>query len=166
MERFVFKPKQRAVFVRRFWLFLALPVLLVLVLAGYATLENEDLMVVYAGIGVALVSLMVGVALTKIHHHVTEFELNENTMICRRGILHHETETAPLEMITDASLTRDPLDFLLGSASVRVNTAGEAGYEMNLRWMDSGDAYRLKKNLFELKDAKHARFERSDLHEK
>ncbi|MEM3400163.1 MAG: PH domain-containing protein [Candidatus Micrarchaeia archaeon] len=164
MERIILKPKRIAFLIRRCFFLLLIAIFVFALSSLYLLSLGGEFVFFIGGAALSLLILFFCLILAQLNYHFTEYELNENTMVARTGIIHHKTETAPLEMITDASLTRDPLDFILDTATVHINTAGEHGYEITLDFLGNGEAYYLKKMLFRLKDEKHMRFERSDMH--
>jgi hypothetical protein len=52
------------------------------------------------------------------------YELGENELVARRGILTKSEDVVPYGMVTNVALKRGPLDRWLGLGTLRVHTAG------------------------------------------
>jgi hypothetical protein len=74
-------------------------------------------------------ALWIAVALILIGPYVRsiEYELGEQELIVRRGIITQATDLVPYHMITNVALRRGPVARTLGLGTLKVHTAGYSG---------------------------------------
>ena len=58
------------------------------------------------------------------YYRSIEYELGEEEIVARRGILTKTVETVPYRTVTNVALKRGPLDRLLGIGGLLIHTAG------------------------------------------
>jgi membrane protein YdbS with pleckstrin-like domain len=68
--------------------------------------------------------IVVAVVLIPPYFRSIEYELDEDEIIVRKGIVTKTEKMVPYRMVTNVAIRRDPLDRLLGMGSVQVHTAG------------------------------------------
>jgi membrane protein YdbS with pleckstrin-like domain len=71
--------------------------------------------------------LLVAFLLIPPYYRSIEYELGEEEVITRRGILTKRTDTIPYRTITNISVQRGPLDRWLSMGSIAIHTAGFSG---------------------------------------
>ena len=92
--------------------------------------------------GAGWLYVFVAIALVIPYYRSISFELTDEEVVVRKGILTKSTKTVPYRAITNAEVKRGPLDRLFGLGTVDVHTAGysqQAGAEapmMGLRNYD------------------------------
>ncbi len=102
---------------------LAVPLLVVAVLA-FVFLAGLGWLVALAGF--ALAALLVG-WYPRAHYERWRWQLAPLALELRHGVVVHQREAVPYFRIQQIDITRDPLDRLLGLASLRVTTASATG---------------------------------------
>lgn len=75
------------------------------------------------------------------------FALREKDILYRRGYLVNKTTVVPFNRIQHASISRDPLDKLLGISSLKIFTAGGSGSDLSIPGLAPGLALQLKEAL-------------------
>ncbi|MFH1470815.1 MAG: PH domain-containing protein [Candidatus Micrarchaeota archaeon] len=148
-----FFPKYWAIFVHKYWLVLLLiPVFLV-----WSVLEFFG--IISFGLGHALIALGASLALTagcmvhtKLHKDFMYYELTNNAIVMKRGIINRNTLSVPIEMITDLAIHRNVEEHLLETAVIMVNTAGTGiGYTIKMRYLRVEEARWVHAKLLEMK---------------
>ncbi len=102
---------------------LAVPLLVAAVLA-FVFLAGLGWLVALAGL--ALAALLVG-WYPRAHYERWRWQLTPLALELRHGVVVHQREAVPYFRIQQIDITRDPLDRLLGLASLRVTTASATG---------------------------------------
>ena len=130
MEPIVIHPNRRLItkFVL-FWLSLFI------VIAGFCGLigliisaENDHGMQgLLIGVGVNLVWLIPALLLAEPYYETFQYEIQDDEVIVRAGIITHSVKHVPYRTITNLEVRRDPFDRLLGFGALRIQTAGMSG---------------------------------------
>lgn len=130
MEPIVIRPNRRLItkFVL-FWLSLFI------VIAGFCGLigliisaENDHGMQgLLIGVGVNLVWLIPALLLAEPYYETFQYEIQDDEVIVRAGIITHSVKHVPYRTITNLEVRRDPFDRLLGFGALRIQTAGMSG---------------------------------------
>lgn len=89
----------------------------------------------------------------------TVYELTSRRLRLRDGIVARNGRDIPLSRITDVSFRKGPLDRLLGSGTLIVESAGEHG---QIRLTEIPDVERVQATLFQLVEDERARADRDD----
>ena len=110
---------------------------------------------------VAIVLLMLCLMIPLLRWRTTAYELTTRRLRLRDGIIARNGRDIPLSRITDVSFRKGPLDRLLGSGTLVVESAGEHG---QLRLNEIPNAERVQATLFQLVEDERARVDRDDSH--
>src|ERR1700733_8274750 len=110
---------------------------------------------------VAIVLLMWCLTIPLLRWRTTAYELTTRRLRLRDGIIARNGRDIPLSRITDVSFRKGPLDRLLGSGPLVVESAGEHG---QLRLTEIPNAERVQATLFQLVEDERARADRDDSH--
>ena len=110
---------------------------------------------------VAIVLLMWWLTYPLLRWRTTVYELTTRRLRLRDGIIARNGRDIPLSRITDVSFRKGPLDRLLGSGTLVVESAGEHG---QLRLTEIPNAERVQATLFQLVEDERARADRDDSH--
>ncbi len=147
------------------------------VIHGIVVLFAEDVdMGLFAAVlwGVAggLVALMLAISVPVIvlWYRNLAYEIEDDKIIIRKGILTKIQQNIPMVMVTDFRLQRTLYDRMLGIGSIQIQTAGQSttatGYEGKLAgledWKDLHEDLRQRIRRGELKPADHD--ESTELH--
>ena len=62
-----------------------------------------------------------------LYYRSIHYEIGDEMLVVRRGLLTKSVKMVPIRAITNISLRRGPLDRLLGLGSIKVETAGQMG---------------------------------------
>jgi membrane protein YdbS with pleckstrin-like domain len=89
----------------------------------------------------------------------TTYELTTRRLRLREGILARSGRDFPLTRISDVSFSRGPIDRLVGSGKLIVESAGEHG---QLVLPEIPQVERVQATLFQLVEDEHARLARED----
>jgi len=108
---------------------------------------------------VAIVLLMWWLMIPLLRWRTTVYELTTRRLRLRDGIIARNGRDIPLSRITDISYRKGPLDRLLGSGTLVVESAGEHG---QLRLTEIPGVERVQATLFQLVEDERARAERDD----
>jgi membrane protein YdbS with pleckstrin-like domain len=122
----VLKPKIRPFLIVIAALMILVAVLDMIVLAMYP--GSYDVILV---VGLALIALL-GVAVLSLLYKRAywTYEINDEDLVEKRGIVAFETEVMPYNKIQDISIERSFLGILFGMGDILIFTAGEADYEI------------------------------------
>jgi len=110
---------------------------------------------------VAIVLLMWCLTIPLLRWRTTAYELTTRRLRLRDGIIARNGRDIPLSRITDVSFRKGPLDRLLGSGTLIVESAGEHG---QLRLNEIPNAERVQATLFQLVEDERVRADRDDSH--
>jgi membrane protein YdbS with pleckstrin-like domain len=105
---------------------------------------------------VAIVLLMWWLIIPLLRWRTTVYELTTRRLRLRDGIIARNGRDIPLSRITDISYRKGPLDRLLGSGTLVVESAGEHG---QLRLTEIPGVERVQATLFQLVEDERARAE-------
>src|SRR6202012_534632 len=105
----------------------------------------------------AIVLLMWWLIYPLLRWRTTRYELTTRRMRLRTGVVARNGSDIPLSRITDVSFRKSPLDRLLGSGTLVVESAGEHG---QLRLNEIPNAERVQATLFQLVEDERARVDR------
>lgn len=105
---------------------------------------------------VAIVLLMWWLIIPLLRWRTTVYELTTRRLSLRDGIIARNGRDIPLSRITDISYRKGPLDRLLGSGTLIVESAGEHG---QLRLNEIPGVERVQATLFQLVEDERARAE-------
>lgn len=108
---------------------------------------------------VAIVLLMWWLMYPLLRWRTTVYELTTRRMRIRDGIIARNGRDIPLSRITDISFRKGPLDRLLGSGTLVVESAGEHG---QLRLTEIPHVERVQATLFQLVEDERERAEHDD----
>ena len=108
---------------------------------------------------VAIVLLMWWLIIPLLRWRTTVYELTTRRMRLRDGIIARNGRDIPLSRITDISYRKGPLDRLLGSGTLIVESAGEHG---QLRLTEIPGVERVQATLFQLVEDERARADHDD----
>jgi membrane protein YdbS with pleckstrin-like domain len=108
---------------------------------------------------VAIVLLMWWLMYPLLRWRTTVYELTTRRMRLRNGIISRNGRDIPLSRITDVSFRTGPLDRLLGSGTLIVESAGEHG---QLRLTEIPHVERVQATLFQLVEDERARADSGD----
>jgi BirA family transcriptional regulator, biotin operon repressor / biotin---[acetyl-CoA-carboxylase] ligase len=108
---------------------------------------------------VAIVLLMWWLIIPLLRWRTTVYELTTRRMSLRDGIIARNGRDIPLSRITDISYRKGPLDRLLGTGTLIVESAGEHG---QIRLTDIPDVERVQATLFQLVEDERARADHDD----
>lgn len=100
-----------------------------------------------SGIGFVLVGLVVTVGRRVVEVLRLRWWLGGDGLELRTGILRVETRTVPYERIQNVDLHQPLLPRVLGLAEVRIETAGAAGSDLTLSYVDAAVAEQLRRAL-------------------
>ena len=107
----------------------------------------------------AIVLLMWWLTIPLLRWRTTVYELTTRRLRLRDGIIARNGRDIPLSRITDVSFRKGPLDRLLGSGTLVVESAGEHG---QLTLNEIPNAERVQATLFQLVEDERARADRDD----
>ncbi|WP_255149561.1 PH domain-containing protein [Halorarius halobius] len=103
------------------------------------------------GLQVALVVIGVGLVVTLAYQYAYvarfDYELTEDTLDIRSGVLSVRTREIPYRRVQNVDLSRNPVQRALGLTEVRVETAGGGETEARLRYVDDEEASRLQREI-------------------
>jgi membrane protein YdbS with pleckstrin-like domain len=108
---------------------------------------------------VAIALIMWWLVYPLLRWRTTVYELTSRRMRLRDGIVARNGRDIPLSRITDVSFRKGPLDRLLGSGTLIVESAGEHG---QLRLTEIPDVERVQATLFQLVEDERAHADRDD----
>jgi membrane protein YdbS with pleckstrin-like domain len=67
--------------------------------------------------------------LMPLYYRSIEYEMGEEELVVRRGIITKSEATVPYRMVTNIDVKRGPLDRLLGIGGLHIHTAGYSGQQ-------------------------------------
>ncbi len=164
-EKVRVKPEFRPIFIKRYLFILVLfPVSLLLLLLSFFNLVQIEMFLLLL-LNLFFFVVLLGAALhSSLERVFTSYEINENVVLKRHGIVNKRSLSIPLEMITDLAIKRDILDQGLESATLLVNTAGTVDYTMHVRHISVENAVWMNNEIVKYKKALHAAQEAASPH--
>ena len=156
-EKVRVKPEFRPIFIKRYLFILVLfsVSLLLLALSFFKLVQIEFVLLLL--LNLFFLAVLLGAALhSALERRFTSYEINENVVLKRHGIVNKRSLSIPLEMITDLAVKRDILDQGLESATLLVNTAGTVDYTMHVRHISVENAIWMNNEIVKYKKALHA----------
>jgi putative membrane protein len=97
--------------------------------------------------GVLVGGLTLALAYQALYYRRFEYELTEETLDIRSGVLGRRAREIPYHRIQNVDVSRNVVHRLLGIAAVDVETAGGGETEASLRYVDETEATRLQQEL-------------------
>jgi len=148
------------------WKILLRPTLLLLVVVVAAALlavsipqgSRGDMGRIAVGV-VAVAAVVAWLAVPFLRWHTTTYELTTRRLRLREGILSRSGRDFPLIRISDVSFSHGPIDRLLGSGTLVVESAGEHG---QLVLTEIPRVKYVQATLFQLVEDEHARLARDE----
>lgn len=83
--------------------------------------------IAFAYFSIALVSMFIIAILADNYYRTMEFQILDNEVIVRKGVINKEVKHIPLRNITNVSSRYGVYDRLLGIGTVEIETAGKSG---------------------------------------
>ncbi len=96
-------------------------------------------------LGANVVWMAIAYLLIPPYYRSISYELGDEDIIVKKGIITKSETMVPYRMVTNASVKRGPMDRLLGIGTLEVHTAGysqQAGAEANLPGLEAYDVVR------------------------
>lgn len=156
--------EEAVMILRPHWKTLVRPILLTFVVVAVLLAGEVLIPVSKAAAAERLALAVVAIALIMwwlmyplLRWRTTVYELTNRRMRLRDGIVARNGRDIPLSRITDVSFRKGPLDRLLGSGTLIVESAGEHG---QLRLTEIPDVERVQATLFQLVEDERAHADR------
>ena len=97
-------------------------------------------------------ALLFGVLLLALAYQVAyvrrfAYELTADTFDLQSGVVSRTNREIPYGRVQNVDVSRNPVQRVLGIAEVRIETAGGGETEAHLRYVDSGEATRLQREI-------------------
>jgi membrane protein YdbS with pleckstrin-like domain len=108
---------------------------------------------------IAILALMLWLMVPILRWRTTTYELTTRRLRMRTGILTRQGRDIPLARINDVSFQKGPLDRLLGSGQLTVESAGEHG---QIVLTDIPHVEQVHSTLFRLAEEEQGRLERNE----
>jgi membrane protein YdbS with pleckstrin-like domain len=122
--------------------------------------SGRDAGAVRGAIGIVVfLALIIWGVVPLLRWQTTTYELTTRRLRLREGILARSGRDFPLTRISDVSFSRGPIDRLLGSGKLIVESAGEHG---ELVLPEIPHVEQVQATLFQLVEDEHARLARED----
>ena len=130
MEPIVIRPNRRLI--TKFALIWLLIFVLVAAFCGLIGLaigsdDGNGLTGLLIGVGVNVIWLIPALLLVKPYYETFQYEVQDDEVIVRSGIITRSVKHVPYRTITNLEIRRDPFDRLLGFGSLKIQTAGMSG---------------------------------------
>jgi len=151
-----FNPSGRAIYLS-LCLALVLVSVLTTVLMGIMGNDAPPFWILFAIYGAVF---LVGVAVTAASTRLTAYEISDDEVLVRHGILSREEKIIPFDKIDNISMKRTLRDTLLGLANVYIDTPASPEYEIIMRNLPLGDAKAVVETLRESAVKRQEREER------
>jgi membrane protein YdbS with pleckstrin-like domain len=131
----VLKPK-----IRPFLIAIAALAVLVVILDLILTALFSQFYYEILVVGLAIIALLGVAALLQLYKKAYwTYEINDEDLVEKRGIVAFETEVMPYNKIQDISIERSFFGILFGMGDILIFTAGEADYEIAIIGVDIGE---------------------------
>ncbi len=91
--------------------------------------------------------LLLGIGHTIVRYRIWEYEIREDALYLRRGVLTRVRTVAPLIRIQHVDTSRGPIERLLGLSSVVVYTAGSRGADVTIPGLTVEQAEDMQRRL-------------------
>ena len=113
-------------------------------------MREVTVMRVLVALGLLVLAVVVGVALSALSWWFTRYEITEDGVTLRRGMISTSQRFAPREKIESVSVERPFLARLVGLAKVRVEIVGGSESHLDIEYVSSADAEQIRRTILQV----------------